>query len=353
MTARAARDGPRVRGLPSLSEARAERRRAIALGRVRLKGISHRFWLWAFLLLGPGAVVYWRTAQVELQSGISQVMAKQRAVVQSLGPRILPFRDNVERWVHELAGPWTGDQLVQTSEREAFVTGAGVYLRLGIADAKDSASIRRAAIRSLRDGFSACLFAQGRAADETSAAPCRLSSDCPSGLLCSELGLCSRPSRPYNMRLAYRALRVLSTDWTDELHQAGSDLLVKAFDRDLDSVVRTDVPVAIEVLVAAKFLTVVLDEAPEAGLPDPVPDADESDEERVQRADHWARVGTWDLKANALLWKLRRRATGRFIPVGTRAVRDPVAVAAQQRQANNCALAGEVQKALKQPSEPP
>ena len=74
-------------GLPSLNEARAERRRAIALGRVRMASIPPQFWLWTAIALGAFSVVYWRIAQGQIETRRSQVMAKQRAIAQTLGPQ--------------------------------------------------------------------------------------------------------------------------------------------------------------------------------------------------------------------------------------------------------------------------
>ena len=69
------------------------------------------------------------------------------------------------------------------------------------------------------------------------------------------------------MRLAYRTLRVLSTEWTDELHRATSELAVNAYDRDLDSVTRYDVRIAADILARSKYFTLVLDEDPQAVCP--------------------------------------------------------------------------------------
>ena len=79
-------------GLPSLNQARAERRRAIALGRVRMASIPPQFWLWTAIALGAFSVVYWRIAQGQIETRRSQVMAKQRAIAVTLGPKIMPFR---------------------------------------------------------------------------------------------------------------------------------------------------------------------------------------------------------------------------------------------------------------------
>jgi hypothetical protein len=150
--------------------------------------------------------------------------------------------------------------------------------------------------------------------------------------------------------LAYRALRILSPEWTDELHRASTDLQVRASELDLDAVSRTDVPVAVEVLARARYLTVVLDEDPPSGSPPPLTvapgDSAESEEERVQRVGHSARVGIWDIRTGRELLRMRARAEGKFVTVGDRSVEDPKIRAAQQRQVNSCALALAVKEAL-------
>jgi len=325
-------------GLPSLNEARAERRRAIALGRVRMASIPPQFWLLTAIALGVFSVVYGRISQGQIEARRSQVMAKQRAIAVSLGPKILPFREQVEGWVRELAAPFPGDFVDPSASLERISTSPGVYFRLRMANTGSVKAIRAAARGSLHDGFTSCLFVHVDAPDPTKGPACRVTSDCVSGLLCNEWNVCSEPPRPYNMRLAYRALRVLSSDWTDEVHEADTELGLNAYDRDLDSVAKRDVPVAIELLSRSRYFTLVLDEDPEGGVPAEAPDAGETTDERVQRQAHAARIGIWDLRTKSPLLRLRAEAAGNFVPVGDRVVQDPVSVGAQQRQINSCAL---------------
>src|SRR3954465_7521510 len=333
-------------GLPSLNEARAERRRAIALGRVRMAAIPPQFWLWTAVSLGVFSVVYWRIAQGEIETRRSQVMAKQRAIALTLGPKIVPFREQVEGWVRELAANFPGDFVDPSASLDKISTSPGVYFRLRMANTGSVKSIRAAARASLHDGFTSCLFVRMNAPDPTKGPACRVTADCASGLLCNEWSACSEPPRPYNMRLAYRALRVLSSDWTDEVHEADTELGLNAYDRDLDSVAKRDVPVAIELLSRSRYFTWVLDEDPQGGLPPEAPDAGETADERVQREPHAARIGIWDLKTKSPVLRLRADAAGHFVPVGDRVVQNPETVMAQQRQTNSCALALTAKEAL-------
>jgi hypothetical protein len=340
------RDEQRERGLPSLNEARQERRRAIVFGRARLPALPPYFWLWLGIGLAAFGVVYWRIVQGQLESDKSAVMAKQRAIAATLGNKLAPFLDRMETWARELAGPYPGDHAAPGIPFDRFSRTPSVYLRLRLANAGTAQSIRKAAQASLRDGFTSCLFVAPGNPTTAPGRACRATSECEPGSLCNEYHRCARPAQPYNARLAYRAMRVLSNEWTDELHQATSDLAVSAYDRDLVAVTRTDVPIAIELLSRARYFTLVLDEEPTGALPAADPDAGETLEERLQRTAHPARVGIWDLQTSALVLRLRTAASGQLMSVGDRTVTLPQTVFAQQRQANSCALALQVKRAL-------
>ena len=346
---------PGDRGLPSLAQAREERRRALVFGKARLRAMSPQFWLWTGMIFAVFGVVYYKVAQGQLESQKSAVMAKQRAVAQELGPKILPWRDRIEGWVKDLAAAWPGDLAEPGVTFADLSQGPGVYLRLRMEHASDEKQIREAAVRSLQDGFTACMFQKKGGVDPREGPKCQSPADCEAGYLCNEWDVCSRPTQPYNMRLAYRALRILSTEWTDDLHQAENDLTVRAHERDLDRATHDDVPIAIEILTRAKYFTLVLDEDPATGLPEPLGDAGvapETDEQRVQRTPHVARVAVWDAKTGRPLIRYRGEAAARFVPMGRRVVDDPSVVAAQQRQVNSCALAMSVRQAIEAANAP-
>jgi hypothetical protein len=332
------------RGLPSLAAARAERSRALIGGKVRLRAMSPSFWLWSAVVIGAILVVYWRYEEGQLQSQISKVMARQRATAQALGP-IMPFRDHVESWALDLAKTPEPKLVVPGTSLEHIAESPGVYLRLRIESAKDSASIRKAAVASLHDGFTSCFFVRTTAGDPTSGPACKAPKDCQPGLLCNEYDVCAPPPEPFNMRLLYRALRVLSDEWSAELREASSELGVTAYSRDLDSVARNDVPIARRVVERAKYFTLVLDEAPPGGVPNDAPDAGETNEERLQRAPHRAKVGIWDLATNQPVVMWHAQAAAQLVQMG-RAVTRRESLAAEQRQANSCQLALDVKAAI-------
>ena len=242
---------------------------------------------------------------------------------------------------------YPGDILPEDSGPELVASTRAIYLRLRLDDAKEEKSIRKAAVRSLHDGFVSCLMGRKHAADVRRGKACRSTADCDAGSICTEYDRCAPPPEPYNMRLAYRALRVLSNAWTDELHEADSELSVTAYSRDLEAVTRQDVPVAAQLIARAKTFVLVLDEDPKGGLPAEADAAPETEAERVQRSDHFARIGIWDIGSKKLLLRLRRRASARVLPVGEGVSHRLQTVYAGQRQANSCALALNVRHALK------
>ena len=341
----------RERGLPSLNQARAERRRALVYGKVALRAMPPHFWLWVVVGMAAFGVIYWRVTEGRLESRKSAVMAKQRAIAVALGPKIQPFRDQVEGWVRELSADGPSDFVALGDELKDLREAVSVYLRLRRENTKTSKQIRKSAQASLHDGFTSCLFVSPTGLP-TQGNACHLTSECLPGQLCNEWNVCAPPPRPYNMRLAYRALRVLSSEWTDELHAADTDLGVNAYDRDLDSVAKHDVPVAAEIMNKARFVTLVIDEDPVSGLPSEPANAGESAEERLQRLPHFARVGIWDIATKRPLLRLRAQAAADFVAMGGHAQTSPETAAAQARQANSCALALAVRSRIEPEAKP-
>jgi hypothetical protein len=332
------------RGLPSLTEARAERRRAIVGGKVRLRSLPPQFWLWAGAVIAAIVVIFYKVEQGKVEGKKGAVMAKQRAVAQSLGPKILPFRDKIEGWVTELGRGFAGEFIAESASLSQVQRAPGVYLRLRVPDTKDENTVRKASLRSLHDGFTSCFFQREGVPDPTQGEKCLSPADCKPGFLCNEWDICAPPPEPYNMRLAYRTLRVLSTAWTDELHESTSELAIAAYDRDLDRVSKEDVPVAVEILTRARFFVTVIDEDPADGLPRS--DAGETEAELVQRLPHFARVGIWELQSGQLVARVRRRVDARFIALGNKPVTREETVFARQRQVNSCDLADAVKLAF-------
>jgi hypothetical protein len=216
-------------------------------------------------------------------------------------------------------------------------------------DAGSSESIRKAARRSLHDGFTACLFV-GRKGDPAEGEACATTSRCGPGELCNEHGVCAAPVQPYNFRLLGEGLRVLEPRWREHLDAATNDLQVRAMELDLEDVAKHEVPAAAEMVRRSRYFTAVLDEVPEGGIPAaPTDDGGplaERIEQRLQAADHFVRVGIWDVPQGQQLVQVRVSAAGRFLTMGRRGARTGKIARAQQRQANSCAAASEVRERL-------
>ena len=360
-----------ARGLPSLGRSRADRARAIRTGKARLAGPLPRYtWLWLGLVVTAILVVYWRVSESELTEVKSQVMAQQRQIEQTLGGQLRPFLEKTETWTQQLASA-PPEPAANAPVLADVRTSPGVYLRLPISAASSSEEIRLAAGRSLHDGFTSCFFvtpedtpaasAPTQACEKTKDCPdgytctsrgicddlCYQASDCAEGLLCDETHHCAVPVEPYNMRRAYSAYRVLSPKWGDELQMAPDEITVRLFRNDLEKVTAIDVPIGVKLLERAKYFTLILDEEPEGGLPEPLPklrssDGEESVDSRIQRVPHWARVGVWDLASGDLVFRDRLRADGGQVThLGPHRL-SPHKAAARDSQVNSCALALEI-----------
>lgn len=329
----------RNRGLPSLNEQARLRHRQITTGRVAPGGLPPKVFLWGLVVLIVGGFLYFRSAQSELEEQRRGVMTKQRATAKLLGPKLIPLRDKVEAGALELAKP--GKDFVDTHvDWSSVFSSPSVYLRVRQSSAVNPELLREAASASLRDGFTSCLISDAKAQSPVSGKVCKNSSECERGELCNQFEHCQRPSSPFNMRMLYRALSVLSEKWVSEVRDAGTDYALVGYERGLDSITKVDIPMAIDIYQKARYSIVVLDEDPKGGLPAEIPNAFELDSERVQRSAHFARVGVWDLKSGKLLARIRAEAAGELRDVGTRAPSGgPESAAARARQANSCGLA--------------
>jgi hypothetical protein len=325
-----------TRGLLAIEEARANRRAG------RLPAIPTRFWLWTLTALVAWAIFYWKKTQGEIESQKAALFARQRGVVAELGAKFDPLRQKIEDWTAQSSSAFAGDLVAPELKAFEFVTLPGIYLRLRLRDAASPESTRKAAIGSLRDGFTACLFREANA-DPASGPPCKASHDCASGTFCNEVDHCMPPAQPYNMRTAYHGTRVLGEEWTVRLRTASDDMSMRLLEREFDSAVKDDIPAVIDLMTRAQFFLLVLDEDPEAAPAD-----GKLDLESIQASQHEARVFLFGLKAGLEkpLLRLRRGVAGQFMPTGENAPKDPEILASQQRQVNSCQLALSVREAI-------
>jgi hypothetical protein len=337
----------RERGLAALNEARQTRRRAIVFGRVRVREVATGFWLMTFAGLLIFSFAYYRYTLVELDARRSEILAKQRALGVAVGTDGFALRERLEGWVIALAGGGLAPMVAPDAKLDELVNGPVIYARLRQKDALDAEHIRKAAGRSLRDGFTSCLFV-GQAAPPAGVA-CSSTSQCGPGEVCSDWKTCAAPAHPYNLSLLYEGLRALDPAWTTNLEAAGDELQLRAIELDLDDVAKHEAVAAVELVKRARYFAAVLDAEPNAPEPvaDPAAPADETPEERLQASDHRVKVGVWDIQRGAPLALLDVQAAGRFLRLGgSGAPLDPKTARAQQRQANNCTIGTEVREAL-------
>jgi len=336
----------RERGLAALNEARQTRRRAIVFGRVRVREVATGFWLMTFVGLLIFSIAYYRYTLVQLDARRSEVLGRQRAIASAVGDDGFVLREKLERWVMELGAGKLPVQVAPGAGLDDIARGPTIYLRLPLSESESPERIRKGAARSLRDGFTSCLFV-GQANAPTAGKACVQTSQCGPGEVCSDWDVCAPPAHPYNLRLLYAGLRVLDPPWRAGLEAANDDLEVRAIELDLEHVGKHEAVAAVELTRRSRYFAAVLDESSGAAAAGAGgAGADESPEERLQAVDHAVRVGLWDIQRQAPLAVLQLEAAGRFVPLGAKAGPDEKTLRARQRQANNCAIATEVRAAL-------
>ncbi len=321
------RKGPR--GLGAIAKTRDERARGVS-----------RWPTHAGLVAAGGVVLALIAHKVvtdhELNTGKQALLAKQRAVLATLGAEWIPLRDELERDVLNAAvagspaHEYAGDHIEPLARSGSFRSEPGLYLRMRIADASSAQTIRAFAVDAKRDAFAACLL---REANEPG-----LRGDPDAGAFAEQ---------PWNVGQAYAAARILTDEWVEAVREADDDLRLRIFVEQYDKAIREEIPVAIDVVKRAAFFLLVLDEdVPEASA---FSEGGAITEEALQLVEHPARVFVFDLRGDKPILRLRRSGSARVLPAGERVVTDEETRDAMQRQANNCALANLVETALRAP----
>jgi hypothetical protein len=311
----------RGRGLPAILKAREER----SSGR-------SRWTMQAGIVAGAcvvgGLVAHLMVQDHDLRVGRQGLLAKQRAVERTLGAEWNPLRDRLEDDILEAAKDYPGDRIEPESRTGDFRTQPGLYLRMRVADAKDAAAVRRYAADAKRDEFASCLL---REPNERG--------------LRGEIDGGAFAEQPWNLGRAYSATYILTDDWAQTVKEADDELRMRVLEEQYEKTIRSDIPLAIDIVKRAGFFLLVLDE----DTPDAKPYADGGPltEEALQMVAHPARVFLFRLPDNKETVRLRRSVDARVIPAGERVVTDPEIRDAMQRQANNCSLARSVELALK------
>ncbi len=258
---------PRARGLPSIQQAREGR----AEGRARMP--APKFWAYAGLVLAIGFILRWKWSDAEIEHTKAQLLANQRAAVATFGPLWdgqgldagvagHPLRNRIEAWVTALAKD-PGPEVIEreTLAKWDFRTRPGIYLRLLVDEAKTPEDIRKGARNSLRDGFTACLNIPGNP-NPLAGKACKKNHDCAHRETCNEQDHCSLLAQPFNLRVAYQTLHILSPEWRSEVEADDSDLRIRLFVKSYEDARDDDLPLAAELLQKAQYFLVVLDETP-------------------------------------------------------------------------------------------
>jgi hypothetical protein len=279
-----------------------------------------------------GLIAHKVVSDHELNAGRQTLLAKQRAVVATLGAEWLPLRDNLEGDVLRSAATppsdYASDDVQPEARTLAFRSQPGLYLRMRLADAGSAESVRKVAVDAKRDAFAACLL---REPNERAAR-----GDVDAGAFADQ---------PWNLGQAYAATRILTDDWVGAVKDSDDELRLRVFVEQYDKAIRDEIPVAIDVVKRAQFFLLVLDE----DVPEEAAFTDSGlNEEAVQMVEHPARVFLFDLNGNKPILRLRRSGGGRFIEAGERQVTDEETRNAMQRQVNNCSLANMVEARLRQ-----
>ena len=306
--------------------------KAIHEGReARLKGKYNRpttgVWILVFSAFVASLVAYKLISAHQLDSSKNDLLMKQRAVTSSIGAEWFPMRDKLEALTLDAARDYKGDLVDPEVARWDFRSLPGLYLRTRVADAKDTESLRRAAIDSPKDEFQACLLREPNAAAARGERDAGAFSD-----------------QPWNLGQAYGATRVMSDDWTAEVKASEEPMRLRVFEQQYDKAIKSELPLAADLLKRAQFYLLVLDEDDDAAKP--MTDGGAMTEEALQMVPHPARVHLVNLRTGKEVLRLRRSAGASFVFAGEHTVSDPELKSAMQRQVNNCALAKQVNAAI-------
>jgi hypothetical protein len=300
--------------------------------------------------IGAGIIVWWKIDQGEIEEIKGEILSRQRAVAKELGPKWYPLRGQIEKWTAECGLEAFVEQPADDLVAEwDFRSKPGIYLRLAQSATKSPEAIRNAASKSLRDGFTSCLFTVDNPSP-LSGPECIDSSDCPDKHLCNEFNHCQEPSQPVNLRLAYKSLQMLSDEWVAEIQEIDNKLTARGALATFDAANKFDLPVATDLLLGSKYFLVVVDEpvqADESELENRLPEADAGteDDRAIPTAPHPARICMWRLSDGERMFAVRAEAAG--VLRGTMGPNvGPQTRIAQQRQANSCALALSVRDAV-------
>ncbi len=308
-------------GLRAIHEGREARQRG------KYSRPSGGVWLVALGAILGSLVAYKVISGHQLDVGKNELLMKQRAVTSTVGAEWFPRRDKLEALTLDAAREFKGDFVDSEAATWDFRALPGLYLRTRVADAKDAESLRRAAADAQKDEFQACLLR------EPNAAAAR-----------GERDAGAFAEQPWNLGQAYASARVISDDWATDVKASEDPLRLRVFEQQYDKAVKTEIPLAVDMLKRAQFYLLVLDEDDDAAKA--LSDGGAITEAALQLVPHPARVHLVNLRTGSEVLRLRRSGEASFVFAGEHTVTDPEIRSAMQRQVNNCALANEVKAAI-------
>jgi hypothetical protein len=276
-------------------------------------------------------VVYHYVSDYQLDAQKHDILSEQHAMKATIGAEWFPLRDEIESYVLAAAKSYEGDFVDSAASRWDFRSMPGLYLRMRVADAKDAASLRAAAAESQRDGFVGCLLREPNRAGAMG--------DRDGGAF---------PEQPWNLGRAYKATRVLTDEWAEQVKAADDKMQVRVVQEQYDKASAVDMKTAAEIVKQAKFLLLVLDEDGENASAAKPSDGGAIDEASLQLVAHPSRVHVVDLRTKSVVVRLRREGNAAFMFAGEHAMTDPETRDAMQRQVNNCSLADKVRAAIEE-----
>ena len=279
--------------------------------------------------MAVSVVAYRYVAERQLGGEKEALLAKERAVQSTVGAAWFPLRDGLEQLVLQGAATSEPDLVDPETARWDFRSLPGIYLRLRLADAKNVTALRLAAAASQRDGFVGCFLREPNAAAARG--------DADAGAF---------PDQPWNWERAYIATRILTDEWAEQVKESEDPLRLRVFEEQYDKAMKDEIPAAIDLVKRAQFFLFVIDE--DSADIHPTEAGAALTEADLQRGAHFARVHLVDLRSHREILRVRRSAEASFIFAGENPVTDPETLDAMHRQVNNCALAKEVDRAIKE-----
>lgn len=326
-------DKPRDVGLKAIRDARIER------GASKAGRVSGKAWLFGISTVLAVVIAAWLYRDRSLDQEKTDIQAKQRAAVATVGKEWFPLRDRLEKLTVEAAGPYKGDVIEPAAASWDLKNVPGLYLRLRVADAQNVESIRKKAKDSARDSFVGCFL---REDNPSVAAMARDEADAGTGW----------NDQPWNLRLAYQTTRVLNDEWVEEMKAQEDEIHLRVFAQQYEKATTEEIPHAIDIVKRAQFFLLVLDEDVEeakAFAPDAGKHAGEITEEGLQQVVHPTRVHLVDLRKTSgdpVVLRVKKSGDADFQFAGANTLRSPYILAAMKRQVMNCNLAQQVTTAL-------